>query len=221
MKICGIYKIISASNRVYIGQGVNILKRWRDYKSYNSKTKNQPKLWRSFKKYGVENHTFEIIEECSTEELNCKERYWQDFYDVLNGGLNCMLQECGEKRREFSEDFRKKASIRSSNRKVSEETKKKLSIRMLGNTFSNGRFKSGEEKIRISNTMKILSKGEGNNMFGKFGQDNPNSKIILNTETGIFYFGIKEASESCNVAYNSLKKIMCGERKNKTSFVYV
>lgn len=105
--ICGIYKITSPSDRVYIGQGTDIQRRFKEYLTLTSKIKNQTKMYNSLIKYGVENHTFEIIEGCSVEDLNCRERYWQDFYDVLNGGLNCVLQACGELRYVVSEDTKK------------------------------------------------------------------------------------------------------------------
>ena len=102
-KICGVYKITSPTGRVYIGQSENIIAlRYNRYKSSNCD--GQPKLCNSIKKYGWGSHIFEIIEECEVEDLNCRERYWQDFYDVLNGGLNCVLQECGEQRRVLSKD---------------------------------------------------------------------------------------------------------------------
>jgi group I intron endonuclease len=86
----GIYKITSPNNKVYIGQSINIEKRWNDYLKLRF-CKGQPKLYYSFKKYGSKNHKFEIIEKCHFEELNIKERYWQDFYNVLKEGLNCVL----------------------------------------------------------------------------------------------------------------------------------
>lgn len=100
--ICGIYKITSPSGRVYIGESENIHSRWKDYKKL--RCKSQPKLYNSLKEYRVENHTFEILEECPFEELLCRERYWQDFYDVTNEGLNCLLTQCGEKKRVPSEE---------------------------------------------------------------------------------------------------------------------
>ena len=69
----GIYKITSPKNRVYIGQSVNIKSRWSRYKK--RLPKSQIKLNRSFLKYGVENHLFEVVEECLVSELNEKERY--------------------------------------------------------------------------------------------------------------------------------------------------
>jgi group I intron endonuclease len=86
----GIYKIISPNSRIYIGQSINIIKRFYDYKYINN-TKKQVKLHRSFLKYGIKNHIFEIICECKISELNEKERYYQDLYNVLKNGLNCKL----------------------------------------------------------------------------------------------------------------------------------
>lgn len=88
----GIYKITSPSNKIYIGQSINIKKRFKKYKRLDCKS--QPRLYKSFLKYGFINHLFEIIEECKFEELNIRERYWQDYYDVINEkGLNCVLTE--------------------------------------------------------------------------------------------------------------------------------
>jgi group I intron endonuclease len=107
-KICGIYKITSPSGKVYIGESVDINKRFKNYN--NLRCKSQTILYRSFLKYTPENHIFEIIEECLEESLKCRERYWQDFYDVINPakGLNCKLTSCGDKKLVHSEETRKK-----------------------------------------------------------------------------------------------------------------
>lgn len=105
--ICGIYKITSPTGRIYIGQSEKIEKRWEIYKRMNSSTKVQVKLWRSFQKHGVGNHVFEIIEECLLEDLNCRERYYQDFYNVITIGLNCRLTDCGEVRGMMSENTKR------------------------------------------------------------------------------------------------------------------
>lgn len=93
-KKCGIYKITSPTNRIYIGQSVNIKKRFIEYRCLNCK--KQPGLFNSLTKHGVENHIFEIIEECPKELLNERERYWQDYYKVIINGLNCVLTEVNE-----------------------------------------------------------------------------------------------------------------------------
>ena len=87
----GIYKITSPSGRIYIGQSRNINKRFTQYKRLACE--KQPRLYNSFIKYGINDHTFEIIEKCEVEQLNIRERYYQDLYDVLNKGLNLVLTE--------------------------------------------------------------------------------------------------------------------------------
>lgn len=80
----GIYKITNNANgHSYVGQSRNIEKRWRDEKcaanNPNQDAYNYP-LSKAFRKYGVENFTFEVIEECKIEELNEKENYWINYY---------------------------------------------------------------------------------------------------------------------------------------------
>jgi len=57
----------------------------------------------------------------------------------------------------------------------------------------------------------------------KHSQETKNkiSKLILNTETGIFYYGSKEASETININRGTLISYLTKKRKNKTSFIYV
>lgn len=87
-KKCGIYKITSPSGKIYIGQSVNCEKRSKDYKML--RCKSQRKLYHSLKKYGWEAHVFEIIKECSIEELNTLEKYYVDLYKSFESkhGLN-------------------------------------------------------------------------------------------------------------------------------------
>ena len=132
--VCGIYKITSPTGRVYIGQSVDINHRFGSYIKMYVKNEGQVKLYRSFLKHGVENHSFEIIEECSEEELNCRERFWQDDFDVLNGGLNCRLTKTEDK-----------------SGKVSNETLSKMSQASIGNQHWLGKTHSQETKDKIGN----------------------------------------------------------------------
>jgi group I intron endonuclease len=127
-KIIGIYKITSLSNKVYIGQSIDIFKRFIDYKSL-SNCKKQTRLYNSFIFHEVENHSFEIIEECSVEMLNERERYWQDFYDVLNRnkGLNCKLTKTDDKSGKMSDEIKMKLSKKHKGKKISDEVKKNMS----------------------------------------------------------------------------------------------
>jgi group I intron endonuclease len=91
--ISGIYKIVSPKGRIYIGSSINVSRRISDYKK-GVAGKRQPRLYSSFLKYGTSNHTFEQIEQCEILFLKDRERYWQDFYNVVGAeGLNCVLVE--------------------------------------------------------------------------------------------------------------------------------
>ena len=88
----GIYKIENLINgNCYIGQSINIYKRWQSEKeaAFNSQSEayNYP-LSCAFRKYGIENFSFNILEECQREELNEKEIYWIARYDSYNNGYN-------------------------------------------------------------------------------------------------------------------------------------
>jgi len=85
----GIYKITSPSGKIYIGQSINIEKRWKEHISYKDK---KTKLCVSFKKHGFENHNFEIIEECDVNCLDKHEIYWKVYYlNLVNGDWNKVL----------------------------------------------------------------------------------------------------------------------------------
>ena len=72
----GIYKITNPKGKSYIGQSVNINNRKYAYMAINRRNIG-PKIANSLDKYGWENHKFEIIEECSVEQLHKKEVYWK------------------------------------------------------------------------------------------------------------------------------------------------
>ena len=122
----GIYKITSPTNRVYIGQSVDIEDRWSDYKCLDCKS--QTALYNSLLKYGWENHKFEIVTLCYEEQLNEFERDFQEAYDVINTGLNCYLTKTTDRSGKLSEATKLKMSISATGIRHSEETKQKLSL---------------------------------------------------------------------------------------------
>jgi len=145
MKLTGIYKITSPTGRVYIGQAVDLKRRITEYNK-ESRVKRQHKLKNSFDKYGREAHTIEIIEECLFEELNIRERYWQDFYNVIEDGLNCVLTQTDELPRVVSEQTKKLLSEANKGKKIPIEQIEK---------FKESRRKSGKNK-RGEHCMAII-----------------------------------------------------------------
>ena len=82
----GIYKITNKiSGKTYIGQSHNIERRLKEHKY-----KKDIPIELAIQKYGVENFIFEVLEECSLEELDEKEKYYINLYNTYKGsGYNC------------------------------------------------------------------------------------------------------------------------------------
>lgn len=173
----GIYKITSPTNKIYIGQSINIEKRFSDYKRLKNVIE-QPKLYNSLKKHGVDRHKFEVVLECEVSELNDKERYYQELFNCIKSGLNCNFVKSNDRSGALSDDTKLKISISKTGqgkgipkseklkKLVSENNKKriwkqsskdKLSEKMMGkmtgelNPFF-GKTHSIESKLRISNS---------------------------------------------------------------------
>lgn len=85
----GIYKITNQINgKSYIGKSIHIQQRWREHLYNNSKCSL---LKYALQKYGINNFKFEVIEECSQEELTEREIYWIQYYNTFNDGYNLTL----------------------------------------------------------------------------------------------------------------------------------
>jgi group I intron endonuclease len=152
--IIGIYKITNPKGKIYIGQSIDIEKRWKIYNILSCT--QQVKLYNSLKKYGPENHKFETIEECFIEQLDEREIYWGEYYNVLeNNGLNLRL---GNGKGSISEETKQKQRNAKLGTKQSKETINKRANRLKGIPKPEG---FGENHSKV---LKGVPKPEG---FGK------------------------------------------------------
>jgi group I intron endonuclease len=147
----GIYKITSPSDRVYIGQSIDIERRFRHYKRMICK--EQIKIYNSLLKYGVDAHIFEVLELCDTEELNNRERHYQDLYDSVANGLNLLYVKSEHFNGGHSEESKKKISDSLKGRKLSEEHKYKIGL----NNSRRGMSDETKEKHRLGRLGKKAS----------------------------------------------------------------
>ena len=91
--ITGIYKITNLNdNKCYIGQAVDVRSRWLEHCKYGLgiDTPQGNKLYQAMLKDGLENFTFELLEECPPELLNQKERFYIELYNSCNFGYNTL-----------------------------------------------------------------------------------------------------------------------------------
>lgn len=87
----GIYKITNTeTNECYIGQAVDIYKRWNEHCKAGLGIDTPPgnKLYKAIQEYGLQNFTFEILLECNRDELNEKEKYFISLYQADTYGYN-------------------------------------------------------------------------------------------------------------------------------------
>lgn len=76
----GIYKITNLLNgKSYIGQSVHIERRWIEH-CLPSKSSI---ISKAIQQYGKNNFKFEVLEECSKNQLNQRENFWIQYYNTL------------------------------------------------------------------------------------------------------------------------------------------
>lgn len=197
----GIYKIVNNINgKVYIGQSQNIEKRWIDHKSFSKREVEV--LYRAMRKYGIENFSLEVVEECSIEELSDKERFYIGHYNSYihaenSNGYNMTLG--GEGTRGV---------------KIKEETREKMRQRMLGGKNHNyGKPLSEEVKQKISKTVKGRYKGENNPMYGKCHSEEALLKMTRGNNYkarktmcgGKMFDCLKDCAEYYGIKYGTIK----------------
>ena len=130
-----IYKITNiVNNKVYIGQTTSKYptKRWREHKYYSRDLDRH--LYKSMRKYGLSNFTFEVILKCKTKEslafsesfcIMLYQSHLRDCgYNIKIGGEN--HKQTKETRRKISESH-KRNNIRPSKEALENATKARLS----------------------------------------------------------------------------------------------
>lgn len=162
MKVVGIYKITNPSNKVYIGQSIDVLGRQKRYSQNDCK--KQIRLYNSINKYGWLRHKFEILCQCDESELNNLEIYYIELYQSFNTKFGLNLRSGGANGR-MSDETKRRLSLNHSpkssgkGRKMSEETKRKISTIRKGIVFSEDtKNKMRLAKIGRKHTPEHISK---------------------------------------------------------------
>jgi group I intron endonuclease len=173
--LCGVYRIISPLFNSYVGQSRNIKDRYRKYAAGDCR--RQPKIYESIKKYGWDDHRFDILHLCKPEELNYWESYFITLYDTFRGeqGLNSVGGGSG-----MSDDVRRKISIANTGKKRTAEAIAKISGRKP--------TRKQLDALRIGALMK--------NRKTKWSKErNPNSKgVLLIKDVAILEFNSMQAA---------------------------
>ena len=87
----GIYKITSLkTGEIYIGKSTDIKNRWQQHCKtvFNCGTIASSLLHTKMKQHGIENFTFELVEQVPKDQLSEREAFYIDFYQSKKVGLN-------------------------------------------------------------------------------------------------------------------------------------
>lgn len=183
---CGVYLIISPTNKRYVVSSKNIKKRFNRYK--NLSCHNQHALLASLKKYGYDKHKIIVLYNCHPNELLFWERVFGDLYLALAdlpNGLNIRLPAyddvgasiCAEARIRIKEGCKKRFSKPEEIKKISEKAKKALSDPELRKRISNS------HKIRWTEELRQQKSDDRKEYF----KNNPEQKKILSDATKSYY----------------------------------
>ena len=193
----GIYKITSPSNKIYVGQSINIEKRFKQYKRLDCK--KQPKIYNSLVKHGVELHQFEIIEKCKLNELNKREQYWKQYYNTINEGLNCELFDIGQGYR--SDEVKIKISNSLKGKPKSQEHCLNLSKSKIGIPSK----RKDKPDLKQKGVSKPTAGGKGK---PKVGAGPKEGKHIIDTQTGEIFLSVKECKNKFNIHLRKMYSIL-------------
>ena len=210
---CGIYMIKRKdTGQMYIGQSVNIERRWNEHVS---KGKNKSYIDKAINKHGQDNFILTIIEEVSKKQLNDREQYWIKYYNTYSDVNHYNLSPGG--------DINPMDNIESRKR-VSEALSNKVRTREHALSLANAHNSTGFLHVTK----------EKNNAF-KQGfrwvyRCKSNGKIITLTSTSIerlkekvLYRGFEWKILDKNLADKSLKeeKNILSNKKNTSGYYRV
>jgi len=216
-KLTHIYKIVSPTDRIYVGQTTKIKARMSKYRTLNCKS--QRKLFNSLKRHGFDKHDICVIEVCDVKLGDERERYWQDFYDVCgDNGMNSRLTSTQYKKGKLSGYTVKRMTQKRLGSNHSEDTRRKIS------ESNKGKIHSTETKNKISiiltgRKMSIDSKKKMSES-GKLRLPNCR-KAVIDLSTGVFFDSAKELSACFNLKYSAIVHKLNGITKNNTNYRYI
>ena len=186
VKISGIYLIVNTVNgKVYVGQAVDIQRRWRRHKTdLRGGYHTNKRLQRAWNKYSEGTFEFRVLELCSVEQLDLREQFYLNYYMTERCCYNIAKDVRASSRGiQHTEESKLKMSISAKHRSVehrrrlseanknrppiSSETRLRLSVSHMGKTLT------AETRLKKSLAMR----GKNHPNFGKRLSDETRAKM--------------------------------------------
>lgn len=180
--IVGIYCIENIkTNKVYIGQSIDIETRIkRHFRELENGIHHSKHLQRSYDKYGKENFSWRVLEECLESDLDNAEIKWIKTLDSYKNGYNCTTGGTGVNGWKGDDAF-----------------KEKMSLIVMGEKNPNYGHK-WSDKMKSSASKRVKESGKYR------GSNNPRSRKIICIETLEIFDYIRLAAEKMNVGETSI-----------------
>jgi group I intron endonuclease len=175
----GIYIIRNnINNKIYVGSSKNLKNRLNEHKRKLRKNYHRNyHLQQSFNKYGEDNFTFEIIEECELNQLLQREVFWINYYQSFNRDKGYNLRDPQDNHFYSEETLQKQSQIKMGEnnpmfgKTTSEETKRKISEANKGHRHTEETKKLiGElssKRIHTQETKNKISKANSGKEFSE------------------------------------------------------
>ena len=215
----GIYKITNNINgKIYVGQSNNIQRRFLEHK--NRGTTSRIPVDIAIQKYGKENFSFEVIEECTIEQLNQKETYWISYFNSVENGYNCSVggdqQSIGSNngRTILTEDevkiIRTAYNNHERRKDVYEQFKDKIAFSSFARIWNGTSWTHIMPEVLTENNKRYYSKEATN------GEKSPNAKL---TDKEVINIRERYVSENARAiykdyenrcSYNTFQQILWG-----------
>lgn len=215
-------------------------------RAYRKTTRNQ--FWNKIS--AKTNYRVDImLDDLTWEEARIKEIEFISMYgrrdlgfgtlvNMTDGGDGCVNRVFTEKQLESSkrkktEEWKLKISESNKRKIISNETRRKISESRIGKRMPDYVKKKISDKIKGNNhpnfgktlsdetRKKISIKASSMSIEHKKKISDSRKRILLDLSSGIFYFGIDEASFAINIKSSNLCKMLNGNHRNKTTMIYV
>ena len=225
----GVYKITNKINgKFYIGLSNNIKRRWGEHKTPKNinKTTN---IAKAFRKYGIENFEFEVIEICEVDKLAEREMYHieklKPEYNMNEGGvgnigvelsdeLKLHLKNCAKKQWELRTKEEREQIIKNNlkgprvGHPVSEETREKLRLHNLG------KKQSKETSKKISDALKGKPK-VNKHLYKRVAMFKPGTLEVVKE-----FDSVKSAAEFVGARPEMICVVLKGKRKTTKGYCW-
>ena len=209
-----IYMYTSPSNKKYVGQTIYPDKRHLQHlkNAFNPNTPDYNNaIHRAFRKYGIENMKYEILEEnIPREQLNEREMYWIEKMDSFNNGYNSTQGGDGNLGRKWTKEQRefmsKIVSTKNIGRIVSEETRRKI-----------GDANRGKSHPRSEETRRKISEHNARAVRNKVTFETQGVYKGKEFYPGLVFDSVKECAEYFGVHITTMSTIKAGKFNKKSN----